>query len=226
MTTRILTTAVLALGLFPLLGADASASELIARSAKHVTLQVSKNGQSALLSYSARGRTWYVLASGAMNARAPVKGRKQVSFKLVRSTTRPAFAGSCGNYPAKLPFLVESCTAGGSYWAAQAWQRALPNFGVKPRAFRAQPELRLSHWSGPLAKLTLKADWAYDGRWEHLYGDLTYRGHAVHGFGSTTAGVPSDDYGRNVYVDTLDSAYGPGWQRENSFLTHKPWGDF
>jgi hypothetical protein len=226
MTTRILTVVAVALGVFSLLGADASASELIARSAQHVSLDVSKNGQSALLSYTTRGRTWYVLASGAVNARAPVKGHKQVSFKLVRSTTRPAFRGTCGQYPAKLPFLVESCTAGGSYWAVQEWQRALPNFGAKPNAFRAQPELRLSHWTGPVAKLTLKSDWSYDGKWEHLYGDLTYLGHAVHGFGSTTAGVPTDDYGRNIYLDTLDSAYGPGWHRENSFLTHNPSGGF
>jgi len=36
--------------------------------------------------------------------------------------------------------------------------------------------------------------------------------------------VPLDAFGRNVYVDTLDSAYGPGWKRENSFLTHGPGG--
>ena len=38
--------------------------------------------------------------------------------------------------------------------------------------------------------------------------------------------MPLDDYGRNVYVDTLDSAYGKGWRRENSFLTHEPTGGF
>ena len=39
-------------------------------------------------------------------------------------------------------------------------------------------------------------------------------------------GAPSDGYGRNIYVDTLDSAYGPGWKRENSFLAHKGTGVF
>ena len=36
----------------------------------------------------------------------------------------------------------------------------------------------------------------------------------------------STRFGRNLYVDTLDSAYGPGWKRENSFLTHKGTGAF
>ena len=40
------------------------------------------------------------------------------------------------------------------------------------------------------------------------------------------AGHPLDAFGRNIFVDTLDSAYGPGWKRENSFLTHKPTGAF
>ena len=41
------------------------------------------------------------------------------------------------------------------------------------------------------------------------------------GFKSTSAGVPLDTFGRNLYLDTLNSAYGTGWKRENSFLTHK-----
>jgi len=38
--------------------------------------------------------------------------------------------------------------------------------------------------------------------------------------------MPLDSYGRNVFVDTFGSAYGPGWKRENSFLTHGPGGAF
>jgi hypothetical protein len=48
----------------------------------------------------------------------------------------------------------------------------------------------------------------------------------VYGFSATTAGVPLDSFGRNLYVDTFGSAYGAGWERENSFLTHKPNGTF
>ena len=29
-----------------------------------------------------------------------------------------------------------------------------------------------------------------------------------------------------IYLDTFNSAYGPGWKRENSFLAHKPRGNF
>jgi hypothetical protein len=48
----------------------------------------------------------------------------------------------------------------------------------------------------------------------------------VYGFGTTRLGVPTDSFGRLVYLDTLDSAYGPGWRRENSFVTRNPTGDY
>ena len=48
----------------------------------------------------------------------------------------------------------------------------------------------------------------------------------VYGFRSTPTGVPLDSHGRNIYLDTLNSAYGPGWRRENSFLSHRPTGVF
>ena len=38
--------------------------------------------------------------------------------------------------------------------------------------------------------------------------------------------MPADGFGRNIYLDTLDSAYGPGWKRENSFLAHRGTGVF
>ncbi len=46
------------------------------------------------------------------------------------------------------------------------------------------------------------------------------------GFRSTSAGEPLDSFGRNIYLDTFDSAYGAGWKRENSFLTHTNTGAF
>ena len=57
-------------------------------------------------------------------------------------------------------------------------------------------------------------------------GCIIYREGGVYGLRSTRFGVPLDTHGRNVFVDTLGSTYGPGWQRENSFLTHKPTGGF
>ena len=48
----------------------------------------------------------------------------------------------------------------------------------------------------------------------------------MHGFKSTAGGNPLDTFGRNLYLDTFNSAYGAGWKRENSFLMHKNTGTF
>ncbi len=57
-------------------------------------------------------------------------------------------------------------------------------------------------------------------------GVYTYAGKPVHGFGTTRYGVPTDGYGRLIFLDTFDSAYGSGWRRENSFVAHNPSGVF
>ena len=67
--------------------------------------------------------------------------------------------------------------------------------------------------------LTIDTDWAWH-QWDHLFGTFTYGGQPVFGFRSTPGGEPLDTFGRNIYVDTFNSAYGAGWKRENSFLTH------
>ncbi len=116
--------------------------------------------------------------------------------------------------------------ADGSYWALQKWQRMLPNYGVAATPAQAVWELRLSHWTGSeLPVLTIDTDWAWH-QWEHLFGSYTYAGAPVFGFKSTSAGVPLDTFGRNIYVDTFNSKYGQGWKRENSFLAHTNTGVF
>ena len=55
--------------------------------------------------------------------------------------------------------------------------------------------------------LTVHTDWSWH-RWDHLYGTLTYLGLPAFGFLATSVGNPLDGFGRNVYVDTYDSAYG------------------
>lgn len=219
-----LTVAVCASVVAVLVPIDAAASELVARNATAVRLQADTQGR-ALVSFRSEGRSRRLLAWGALNARAPSRSVPQVAFKL-------QFGGSigpnaCGAYTGPpLAWRVAACTMpDGTHWALQAWQRMLPNYGVTPTPDRAAWELRLSHWSGPVAKLELWTDWSYR-RFEHLYGRLTYRGAGVYGFRSTRFGVPLDAYGRNVFVDTFGSAYGPGWRRENSFLTHEPTGGF
>jgi hypothetical protein len=210
--------------------APAGASELLDRNASGVKLAVNGKGE-ALVTYTAEGKLKRVLAWGAVDAIAPTTARPQVSFELdysggygkYRNDYWKTFGTACGAYSGPpLAWLVAACKApDGSMWALQAWQRALPNYG----GTEAPWELRLSHWTGPPAVLTIKVDWAYR-RFDHLYGSLTYAGKPVHGFRSTSAGVPLDSFGRNLYVDTFGSLYGSGWRRENSFLAQRPKGTF
>lgn len=58
-----------------------------------------------------------------------------------------------------------------------------------------------------------------------LFGSLTYFGLGVWGPGNRF-GSPTNGYGRNVYIDTLDSDYGPGWRRVMGILTQPPNGTF
>ena len=59
----------------------------------------------------------------------------------------------------------------------------------------------------PVAQLDVWLDWSYNGRWHHLFGQLTYRGQPVHGYSTTPSGDPLDRYGRVLYLDTFDSAW-------------------
>jgi hypothetical protein len=217
------------------LGAStASASQLIDRNAHDVKLEVNGKGE-ALLTYTADGKVKHVLAWGAVNAIAPTHARPQVEFRLdyaggwgkYHEDYWKTFAGSCGAYDGPpLAWKVTACKApDGSYWALQAWQRMLPNYGVAPTAAQSVWELRLSHWTGALPELTISTDWSWH-QWDHLYGTFTYGGTPVYGFKSKASGEPLDSFGRNVYVDTFDSVYGKGWKRENSFLTHTNTGAF
>jgi hypothetical protein len=212
----------------------ASASELIDRNASAVTLSVSRNGQ-AVLGYQARGRRWNVLVWGAVNAIPSTTAHPQLKFRIDYSggwgthkrDVWKTLTNACVAYDGpKLKWFVTGCKAAdGSYWAVQSWQRMLPNYGLRPNATQAVRELRLSHWSGPLPKLTVNLNWAYR-KYHHVFGSFTYLGQPVYGFKSTPGGVPLDSFGRNLYIDTRDSAYGQGWKRENSFLTHRGTGMF
>ena len=204
----------------------ASASNRIATGASDVSLKITANSQTAILVYQAHGRTSVVSAGGAINARPPDPSRPQFEFKVDYNAAKTP--GYCGKYDGpRLTWLVAACKApDGSYWAVQSWQRALPNQGMRPTPAQAEPELRLSHWSGPLEVLTVKQDWAYRGRWDHLYGSLSYLGKPMYGFKTGRYGEPLDKYGALIYVDTYNSAYGKGWRRENSFVSHKPKGIF
>ena len=208
--------------------ADASASQLIDRNASGIRLAVNAHGE-ALLTYRAQGGVHHVRAWGAINARYPNPHLPQVQFRKDYSgRSWLGFRNACRSYSGpKLAFFVTGCTApDGSYWAVQSWRRTLPNFDGRPHAGLGAWELHLSHWSGGTATLEAWTDWVYGGRYHHLFGRLTYGGRPVYGFSATRAGSPTDNYGRNIYVDTFDSRYGKGWRRENAFLAHRPTGVF
>ena len=213
----------------------AGASQLIDRDAAHATLNVNAKGE-AMVTYSSAGKVKHVLAWGAVNALAPTQARKQVAFtldysggygKYRQNAYWTSFDGACGAYDGDpLAWKVAACKApDGSYWALQAWQRALPNYGVAPTKALSAWELRLSHWTGDLPELDITLDWSYS-KYDHLFGTFTYDGSGVFGFKATPGGNPLDSFGRNIYVDTFDSAYGGGWKRDNSFLTHRGKGSF
>jgi hypothetical protein len=214
--------------------ASAHASQLVDRNARDVTLAVNAKGE-ALIGYETNAGLRHVLAWGAVNALAPTRSRPQIAFKLdyaggwgkYHRDYWHTFDGGCGAYDGPpLAWKVVACQApDGSYWALQAWQRMLPNYGAAPTPAQRAWELRLSHWTGGLPILAVMTDWAWH-RWDHLFGTLAYGGSPVYGFRSTAAGTPLDSFGRNIYVDTFNSAYGPGWRRENSFLTHTGTGAF
>ena len=216
------------------LAGQAAASQLIDRNAANIKLKVSRDGK-AMVSYNAHGRRWDVLAWGAINALHPNKLRKQVQFRIDRAGgwgtfgKKLRFANACRPYDGpELVHLVTACKApDGSYWALQQWQRSLPNLGMmawlpEQRAWA----LHLSHWTGPLAVLDGYTDWSWSGRFHHIFGRLTYLGRPVHGWKTNRFGARKDKYGRLVYLDTFGSKYGPGWRRENSFVTHVGTGAF
>jgi hypothetical protein len=216
------------------LAGRADASQLIDRNATGVRLAVNAKGE-ALLTYRARGRTQHVLAWGAVDARHPTSDRPQVRFskdyaggwgKYRREYWR-TFRDACHRYDGpKLDYPVTACGApDGSLWAVQSWQTPLPDLGMTPwlpvqRAW----ELHLSHWRGPIAQIEAWSDWVYSGRYQELFGRLTYDGQPVYGFGTTRTGAPTDSYGRLIYLDTFNSRYGNGWKRENSFVSHTTTG--
>jgi hypothetical protein len=191
---------------------------------------------SALVTYRAAGRTRHVLAFGAINALRPGAAARQVRFRIdytggwqtKRRLVWKTFGRTCLRYdgPA-LPWLVKACRApDGSYWALQSWQLDLPNRGYPPwKASQTAWALHLSHWRGPIAKLEVWTDWAFGGQAHDLFGRLTYLGVPVHGFRTTPAGAP-DSFGRLLYIDTFDSAYGRGWNRETSLVFRNPTGAF
>ena len=200
---------------------EASASELLDRNASHTSLTVNSGGQ-AFVSWRASGRTRQVIASGAINARAPPsRGTAGLIQPQVRRQEHPVRW-----LPALRRTAARLARAG-----LQGTRRLL--LGA-PELAANEAELRWSsrHLGSPALALERPASAARGvdrlvlRRYDHLYGRLTYGGSPVFGFRTSSQGNPLDAYGRNVYVDTYNSRYGGGWHRENGFVAQRPTGVF
>src|SRR5919201_769213 len=86
-------------------------------------------------------------------------------------------------------------------------------------------ELHLSHWSGDLPKLEVWPHWTYGGSLQGFFGRLTYQGQPVYGTRSPSPTV-SDPFAVNVFIDTFNSIYGPGWKHDTAINTHTRNGGF
>jgi hypothetical protein len=216
-----------------------SASELVQDpNVAFTSLQVNAKGEALVTYKRSNGTMRRLLAWGAINALPPSESVPQVRFrwdyaggwgKYRKGKYWQTFKNRCQSYDGpKLAMFVAGCKApDGSYWALQLWQRRLPLLGFDPwLPHHANWELHLSHWSGELPVLEAYPNWTYGGKWQGVFGRYTYLGTGVYGFGANAKGVPKDKYGRNLYIDTLNSAYGPGWKRESGILTHRSTGTF
>ena len=207
------------------------------KNVRFLSLKVNAKREALVTYVRSNGAIRRALAWGAVNARHPDANVPQVRFRYdfsggwgkYRRLHWRTFRNVCRRYAGPfVPGLVAGCTApDGSNWALQAWVRLEPLLGFAPwLPQHTALELHLSHWSGPLPELEVSPNWTHGFSAQGLFGRLTYLGRPVHGFRTTREGNPRDRYVRNVYIDTFNSAYGPGWKRESGSVTHRPTGTF
>ena len=217
--------------------AAAASEPLPDKNVRVLSLKVNAKGEALVTYVRADGSLRRALVWGAVDARHPEPNVPQVRFRYdlsggwgkYRRLYWRTFRNACRRYAG--PFIagyVTGCTAAdGSHWALQAWVRRQPLLGFDPwLPEHTAVELHVSHWTGPLAELEVSPNWTYSFSAQGLFGRLTYRGQPVYGFGTNREGNPRDRYVRNVYIDTFNSAYGPGWKRESGIVTHRPTGTF
>jgi hypothetical protein len=229
--SRVLTIMIAAsacLGLVP----GAWASYIVDRNVRHPTLKVNQRGY-ALVQYTrANGRRRNALFWGAVNGVANnTLGRSQVKFEydytggwiaFHKARYWKRFRDACQAYDGPpLPLFVAGCKApDGSYWALEEWVRLAPMRGIPPfKPIQRAVELHLSHWTGALPVLQVWPHWTYGGRWQGLFGRVTYNGAPV--FGSQKS-----SFGQYVYIDTFNSVYGPGWKHDAGKALHRRNGGF
>lgn len=93
-----------------------------------------------------------------------------------------------------------------------------PTFGQPDQAILQAYPRWSKYYSGQLKASATK-------HFPVLFGSLTFAGVGVYGPGNRY-GAPTNSYGRNIYIDTLDSDYGKGWRRIMGVLTQPTNGTF
>ena len=207
--------------------------------AKLQSLAVNSKGEALVTYQRTDGKVRHVLVWGAVNsAISGDPSSRQVRFqydyaggwgKYRKASYWSTFRNRCAPYDGPpLVYLVAACKApDGTYWAIQSWNGSSRCSGSIPGCPSTRPTSSTSRTgAASSAKIEVYTHWTYGGQWQGVFGRFTYLGQPIFGFGSTAEGNPKDRYGRNVYIDTFNSAYGPGWKRESGILVHKPNGTF
>jgi hypothetical protein len=177
----------------------AEASIKIAGDARNAAFRVNAAGYATV---------YWTTASGARRT-AVVTPKKKIRYNRVASGRDVSHPTDKIAIPMKVALRR---TPNGRFWALQSWRR-----------LKGGPvELRLSRWRGKPTKLAL---WTTCCKWrsEVVHGRATFHGKAIYGYKSTPSGVPLDQFGRNVYIDTMR---GGSWKRTMGILTHRPTGGF
>ena len=187
-------------------------------------------------SRSASAASRSTCSCGARSTRPPARERRRSSS---RSTTRAAgedahttedFAGTCGRYdgpgdPGHGRRAARRPT--GRTGPRRAGSSRCPNLGFTPWTSQLSQQLaRGLALDGRLAKLETRLELGLRRPLPEPLRPADVPRQPVYGFGTTQFGAPTDGFGRLIYLDTFNSAYGPGWKRENSFVPHNPTGVF
>lgn len=124
-------------------------------------------------------------------------------------------------------WIDDAAATGRPSWAHANAPATIPGFDLPPlgeQAFTGAPRLlgytRWSKFSPGGYQGYLKG-----AHYPVIFGSFTYSGYGVYGPGNRY-GKPTTSFGRNVYIDTLNSDYGMGWRRIMGVLTQPPNGTF
>lgn len=221
------------------LAAAASASQILAdKNLTNVTLKVDAKGY-ALVQYTRRdGTRRNAFFWGAVNA-VPNSdgGRPQVKFKIDyaggwgafhKANFWRTFKNACKPYdgPQLYNFVIGCKAPDGSYWVLQHWVRLAAMRGFDPfLPEHSAEEFHLSHWTGALPVLEVYRNWTYGAALQGFFGRFVYNGQPVYGTRSPSPSV-SDPFARNIFIDTFNSMYGPGWKHDTAIGTHPKNGGF